>query len=92
MITQSSTYNSHFANRTNDANLNQTENDCAHTEVNQLEAAWLQVDLGAEYSIRTVKIFYRDQRMLFNNLYHNIKFHVLLLFLSLILVYYIFIK
>lgn len=83
MITQSTTYDSHYASRTNDGNVNQNENDCAHTGINQSGPAWVQVDLKAEYSIKTVKIFYRDQSMLFNISYHNIKLHVLLLFLPL---------
>lgn len=64
IITQSSTYQSHNANRTNDGNTNTKEKYCAHTDTNNNSKAWLQVDLGKEFSIRNVVIFYRDEGMM----------------------------
>lgn len=64
IITQSSTYQSHNASRTNDGITFTKEDNCAHTDTNNNSKAWLQVDLGKEFSIRNVVIFYRDEGMM----------------------------
>lgn len=37
-----------------------TYGQCSHTAVNH-SLAWLQVDLGGKRSIKSVKIYYRDE-------------------------------
>lgn len=63
-VMQSSTLTFHTATLVNDGNNGTTEMYCAHTELNWTKA-WLQIDLGHPYSIRSVKIFYRNEGILF---------------------------
>lgn len=64
-VTQSTTfvsdtgfwYNTTLAN---DGQTNTSDSYCGHTATNQA-IAWLQVDLGAYYSIHSVKLFYRNE-------------------------------
>ncbi|XP_061185076.1 uncharacterized protein LOC133193120 [Saccostrea echinata] len=59
--TQSSTRNGLSANKVIDRNIEQKESSCSHTEVNKTEPAWVMVDLGKEYQIRNIIIYYRDE-------------------------------
>lgn len=43
-----------------DGVLNTTERHCTHTAPNN-PTAWLQIDLGKQYNIKSVKIYYRRE-------------------------------
>ncbi|XP_062613536.1 scavenger receptor class F member 1-like [Saccostrea cucullata] len=57
---QSSTRFGFPAERVIDKNIHQTYNQCAHTSESDQEA-WVMVDLGMEYKIRNVVIYYRTE-------------------------------
>ncbi|XP_056003186.1 receptor-type tyrosine-protein phosphatase kappa-like isoform X1 [Ostrea edulis] len=57
-LSQSSTHGDQYASYANDTDLRTNYGRCAHTAAGQL-IAWFQVDLGKEYSIKSVKIYYR---------------------------------
>nr|XP_034321119.1 receptor-type tyrosine-protein phosphatase epsilon-like isoform X2 [Crassostrea gigas] len=66
----SSTYQDYVASRAVDGRpdlLNMiAEDSCTHTDVGQT-SAWLRVDLGAEYSVYRVMIWYRNDRGVVTN-------------------------
>lgn len=57
----SSTYYGHNASRAVDGNFDQKIENCSHTDdiCGNDEHAWLRIDLKQEYSIKSVKIWYR---------------------------------
>lgn len=57
---QSSTFRSYNATLVVDGIRRFTEVHCAHTDLNRTKA-WLQVDFGQPYSIKSVSIFYRRE-------------------------------
>ncbi|XP_062613545.1 uncharacterized protein LOC134275285 [Saccostrea cucullata] len=59
-VSQSSDYRNQTAKYGIDGITTQTEYFCAHTAVNQSEA-WFQVDLGEPFSLKTIRIVYRDE-------------------------------
>ncbi|XP_078329710.1 uncharacterized protein LOC144624176 [Crassostrea virginica] len=60
LITQSSSYHNRNAKFANDGVNATTEFKCAHTALNHTKA-WLQVDLGTPFRIRSVVIYYRKE-------------------------------
>ncbi|XP_061180789.1 uncharacterized protein LOC133189434, partial [Saccostrea echinata] len=58
---QSSIRNGLSAEKVIDGNIEQNENKCSHTAVNKTEPAWVMVDLGKEYQLNNVIIYYRDE-------------------------------
>nr|XP_022312314.1 receptor-type tyrosine-protein phosphatase mu-like [Crassostrea virginica] len=60
ILSQSTTYQYHWASRANDGNTLTDEKNCAHTAPRET-IAWFQVYLGKQYSIKSVKIFYRRE-------------------------------
>uniref|UniRef100_A0A8W8NPC7 F5/8 type C domain-containing protein n=1 Tax=Magallana gigas TaxID=29159 RepID=A0A8W8NPC7_MAGGI len=59
-ILLSSYYANNKAYLANDGNVKTTERYCSYTII-QHTKAWLQVDLGEQYSINNVKIYYRSE-------------------------------
>ncbi|XP_056003118.1 cell death abnormality protein 1-like isoform X1 [Ostrea edulis] len=60
VASQSSTHEGAFlASRSIDGNKGQTYRECSHTALGH-SIAWFQVDLGGEYSLESVKIYYRN--------------------------------
>lgn len=60
-VTQSSTHMSQGPDLANNKQHDDTTyGQCSHTAVNH-SLAWLQVDLGGKRSIKSVKIYYRDE-------------------------------
>lgn len=59
-VMQSSTFRSYNATLVVDGIRRFTEVHCAHTDLNRTKA-WLQVDFGQPYSIKSVSIFYRRE-------------------------------
>ncbi|XP_056003194.1 receptor-type tyrosine-protein phosphatase alpha-like [Ostrea edulis] len=60
-VSQSSTYNKLHASYAKDGNRTQTDYKiCSHTALGH-SIAWFQVDLGGEYSLESVKIYYRNE-------------------------------
>lgn len=56
----SSTYRDYVASRTVDGNTNQNHKNCSHTDVrNNITQAWLRIDLGRVYSVKSVKLWNR---------------------------------
>ncbi|XP_048744004.2 multiple epidermal growth factor-like domains protein 10 isoform X5 [Ostrea edulis] len=60
VLSQSSTYEDRYASYANDEDLRTHIEICAHTAPGH-PLAWFQVDLGQEYSIESVKIYYRRE-------------------------------
>lgn len=60
VLSQSSTYTDRYASYANDGDLQTHIEFCAHTAPGH-HLAWFQVDLGQEYSIKSVKIYYRRE-------------------------------
>lgn len=67
-ILLSSYYANNKAYLANDGNVKTTEIYCSYTIIQQTKA-WLQVDLGEQYSINNVKIYYRSEGKSELNLY-----------------------
>lgn len=64
-VTQNSIYESHGPTFAVDGIILTKEDDCSHTDVNH-SMAWFQVDLGKQYSIKNVKIYYRREGVYFS--------------------------
>ncbi|XP_078329695.1 uncharacterized protein LOC144624166 isoform X1 [Crassostrea virginica] len=60
LITQSSSYHNRNVTLANDGVKATTDFKCAHTALNHAKA-WLQVDLGTPFRIRSVVIYYRKE-------------------------------
>ncbi|XP_056003464.1 multiple epidermal growth factor-like domains protein 10 [Ostrea edulis] len=61
VVSQSSTYQVALpVRRAIDGNKGQTYEECSHTALGQ-SIAWFQVDLGGEYSLKSVTIYYRNE-------------------------------
>ncbi|XP_065938287.1 protein draper-like [Magallana gigas] len=59
----SSTYPSYVASRTVDGNTDQNHTSCSHTDARSyITEAWLRIDLGTVYSVKSVKLWYRGDR------------------------------
>uniref|UniRef100_A0A8W8NUH6 protein-tyrosine-phosphatase n=2 Tax=Magallana gigas TaxID=29159 RepID=A0A8W8NUH6_MAGGI len=59
----SSTYGSYVASRTVDGNTDQNVTSCSHTgDWGNITEAWLRIDLGRDYSVKSVKFWYRGDR------------------------------
>lgn len=75
-MTQSSTYSGiilHNASLAIDGDNRTTQRFCSHTDVNHTKA-WFQVDLGGQYSIKSVKIFYRKEGAFFVVVFLDVSF------------------
>lgn len=56
----SSTYLNYVASRTVDGNTDQNVTSCSHTgDWSNITEAWIRVDLGRVYSLKSVKFWYR---------------------------------
>ncbi|XP_056002221.1 platelet endothelial aggregation receptor 1-like isoform X2 [Ostrea edulis] len=71
-LSQSSTHYDRFAYYANDNDLRTNYARCAHTDANK-SIAWFQVDLGKEYSIKSVKVYYRKEDAKYNWLQYRFK-------------------
>lgn len=58
ILSQSSLYSRNVASRANDGDINTNFEFCAHTDEGH-KKAWFQVDLGTEFNIYSVTIYYR---------------------------------
>nr|XP_034321632.1 receptor-type tyrosine-protein phosphatase epsilon-like [Crassostrea gigas] len=59
----SSTYLNYVASRTVDGNTDQNVTSCSHTsDLSSITEAWIRVDLGRVYSLKSVKFWYRGDR------------------------------
>ncbi|XP_065938298.1 uncharacterized protein [Magallana gigas] len=59
----STTFPSYVASRTVDGNTDQNVTSCSHTGVrSSITEAWLRIDLGTVYSVKSVKLWYRGDR------------------------------
>lgn len=57
----SSTYRKYVASRAVDGNTNQDKSRCFHSDDRRgITEAWLRIDLGGVYSVKSVKFWYRD--------------------------------
>lgn len=66
----STTYRDYVSSRTVDGNLDQNASSCSHTDVRwDITAAWLRIDLGGVYSVKSVKTWHRG-----DSKYHLISF------------------
>ncbi|XP_056003638.1 multiple epidermal growth factor-like domains protein 6 [Ostrea edulis] len=71
-LSQSSTHDDRFAYYANDNDLRTKYARCAHTDANK-HIAWFQVDLGKEFSIKNVKVYYRKEEAKYNWLQYRFK-------------------
>lgn len=56
----SSTYKNYVASRAVDGNTDQNVTSCSHTHnLGSITEAWLRIDLGTVYSVKSVKFWYR---------------------------------
>lgn len=64
VVVSSSTYYDYDASRAVDGNLDQNTESCSHTDdiCRKDKPVWLRFDLKQEYSIKSVKIWYRADR------------------------------
>ncbi|XP_052695519.1 uncharacterized protein LOC128173882 [Crassostrea angulata] len=59
----STTFPSYVASRTVDGNTDQNVTSCSHTGYrSSITEAWLRIDLGTVYSVKSVKFWYRGDR------------------------------
>lgn len=57
----SSTYEKYFALQAVDGDFDQSVSRCFHSDVKtDITEAWLRIDLGGVYSVKSVKFWYRD--------------------------------
>lgn len=57
----SSTYSEYFALQAVDGNTNQSVSRCFHSDDRgDITEAWLRIDLGEVYGVKSVKFWYRD--------------------------------
>lgn len=55
----STTFSNYVASRAVDGNFDQNHTSCSHTGVNtSIKEAWIRVDLGRVYSLKSVKFWY----------------------------------
>lgn len=67
IATSSTTYRGYVASRTIDGNIDQKDTSCSHTDdQSSITEAWLRIDLGRVYSVKSVKLWYRN-----NSRYHT---------------------
>lgn len=60
VVNISSIYPNYSLSRTIDGNFDQSASSCSHTDVSSdITEAWLRIDLGLVYSVKSVKIWYR---------------------------------
>eukprot|EP00105_Crassostrea_gigas_P041539 XP_019925687.1 PREDICTED: uncharacterized protein LOC105335144 isoform X3 [Crassostrea gigas] len=63
VVNISSTYSDYSVSRAVDGNLDQSVSSCSHTSnFGSIKKAWLRIDLGRVYSVKSVKIWYRDDK------------------------------
>lgn len=56
----STTFLNYVASRAVDGNFDQNHTSCTHTDVSpSIKEAWIRVDLGRVYSLKSVKFWYR---------------------------------
>lgn len=56
----SSTYPGYVSSRTVDGDIDQNHTSCSHTDnLGSITEAWLRIDLGTMYSVKSVRFWYR---------------------------------
>lgn len=82
----STQFEDYVASRVVDGNIDQYHTNCSHTNnINTIQVAWIYVDLGKVFSVKSVKFWYRndgEDHIIFRVNYNTFTIHILMLFLQ----------